>query len=291
MDELGTEMVVLGLHRHELPRVPEVVLREAIANAVAHRSYELSGSAIRIEIRPHAVEVASPGGLPEPVTVQNIRETQAARNPDLITTLRRMGLAEDVGRGVDVMQDTMMEELLDPPRFADLKHSVRVTLPTHGAVSPRERAWVRELENRGGLGPRDRVLLVHAARGDVLTNSSARALLGVDSVHARQALRRLRNEGFLVQTGERGGATYRLGENIRPPLGMRLRQHELEAFVLRLAENGPISNAIVRQHTGLDRVDALRILESLTSSGALVRRGERRGVHYVKPTDDGQLPS
>ncbi|HVF75234.1 MAG TPA: ATP-binding protein [Acidimicrobiales bacterium] len=302
MDELGTEMVVLGLHRHELARVPEVVLREAIANAVAHRSYELSGSATRIEIRPHSVEITSPGGLPEPVTVKNIRETQAARNPDIITTLRRMGLAEDVGRGVDVMQDTMMEELLDPPRFEDLRHAVRVTLPTHGAVSPRERAWVRELETRGDLGPRDRILLVHAARGEVLTNSSARALLGVDSVHARQALQRLRDGGFLIQTGSRGGATYHLSDAIHPPLGLRMRRDEIEAFVLSLADGGPLTNATVRAQTGLDRVDALRILERLTARGHLIRRGERRGVHYVKPstgqgldfgrgTPDGQLPS
>jgi ATP-dependent DNA helicase RecG len=43
MDELGSELVVLGLRRHEIPRLPRVVLREAIANAVAHRSYEFDG--------------------------------------------------------------------------------------------------------------------------------------------------------------------------------------------------------------------------------------------------------
>jgi hypothetical protein len=37
VDELGSDVVVIGLHRHELPRVPEPVLREAVANAVAHR--------------------------------------------------------------------------------------------------------------------------------------------------------------------------------------------------------------------------------------------------------------
>lgn len=286
MDELGVEMVVLGLYRHELPRVPEVVLREAIANAVAHRSYELSGSAVRVEIRPDAVSIVSPGGLPEPVTVKNIRDAQAARNPDLITTLRRMGLAEDVGRGVDVMQDTMMQELLDAPQFEDLKHAVRVTLPTHGAVSPRERAWVRELESRGRLTPKDRVLLVHAARGDSLTNASARRLLGVDSVHARQLLRRLRDGGFLVQAGERGGASYHLSEGIHRPLGFRMRHEEIETLVLSLADDGPISNAVVRARTGLDRVEALRVLEALVSKGSLVRVGERRGARYIKATPD-----
>ena len=42
-DHLGIEAVVLGLRRFELPRIPEAVVREALANAVAHRSYETGG--------------------------------------------------------------------------------------------------------------------------------------------------------------------------------------------------------------------------------------------------------
>jgi ATP-dependent DNA helicase RecG len=112
--ELGTELVVLGTRRYELSRLPDVVLREAIANALAHRSYEAAGTAVRVELRPSAVVVRSPGGLPEPVTVENIRETTAARNLVVIRVLRALGLAEDVGRGVDVMQDTMAAEMRPP---------------------------------------------------------------------------------------------------------------------------------------------------------------------------------
>ena len=86
-DELGTELVVLGLRRHELPRIPERVLREAVANAVAHRSYEDSLAPTKIEIRPSEVKVISPGPLPAPVTIENIREAAAARNPSVIRVL------------------------------------------------------------------------------------------------------------------------------------------------------------------------------------------------------------
>jgi ATP-dependent DNA helicase RecG len=117
--ELGTELVVLGVRRYDLPRIPRVVLREALANAIAHRSYELDGTAVRVEIYPDSVHIISPGSLPEPVTVENIRETQAARNIKVINALRRLGLAEDAGRGVDVMVDAMRDELLEPPTFED----------------------------------------------------------------------------------------------------------------------------------------------------------------------------
>jgi ATP-dependent DNA helicase RecG len=281
--ELGTELVVLGVRRYELPRIPAVVLREAIANAIAHRSYELDGTAVRVEIRSSSVRITSPGGLPEPVTVDNIRETQASRNVKVINALRRLGLAEDAGRGVDVMLDSMREELLEPPTFDDSGHSVTVTLPIRSPVTPAERAWIREIEQRGLIEPADRSLLVHAARGERLTNSRARELLVVGADEARRALQRLRDLGLLTQHGMRGGAWYELGLSLQPPAGLRLARDELLGLVLADAGDaatGPLTNARVRALTGFDRVDALALLEDLVREGRVRRVGERRGTRY-----------
>lgn len=283
MEELGTDLVVTGVRRRELPKLPEVVVREAVANAVAHRSYEEAGRAVRIELRPDRVVIESPGGFPEPVTEENIRETASARNISVIRVLRTLRLAEDSGRGVDVMYDQMAEALLDPPQFHDLDHSVRVTLPVRGAISPQERAWVLEVERRGGIAPRDRLLLVYAARGEALTNERGRELLGVDSRDARWALKRLTQQGLLRQVGQRGGAHYVLAAGIGAPPAFRLTPADLRQLILKLAEAGPITNASVREVTGLDRAEALRLLDSLVAAGRLVRRGERRGAHYVRP--------
>lgn len=286
MDELGTDLIVSGVRRLELPKIPEVVLREAIANAVAHRTYEDIGRAVRVELRPDAVVVISPGGLPEPVTEENIREAQSARNISVLSILRRFRLAEDTGRGVDVMQDSMAEALLDPPRFRDTGHSVEVTLPIRGAISPQERAWILDVERRGEIQPHDRIPLVHAARGEVLTNARVRELLGVDSRDARHSLQRLRDAGFLVQSGQRGGAAYSLSPSIAAPAAFRMSRQALEQFVLELAAEGLISNADVRETTGLDRVEALRLLNRLVREGRLKRSGERRGTRYVTPKRD-----
>ncbi len=281
LDELGTDLVISGARRYELPKIPEVVLREALANAVAHRSYEELGRAVRVELRPDRVVIVSPGGLPEPVTEENIRETQSARNIRVLNALRRFRLAEDAGRGVDVMQDSMAEALLDPPVFEDQGHSVSVTLPIRGPISPQERAWVMEVERRGGITPIDRIPLVYAARGEVLTNARVRELLGVDSRDARQSLRRLRDAGFLQQLGERGGATYVLATAVRAPAAFRMSPADLRTFVLELASEGPLTNARVRSETGLDRVETFRLLDQLVHEGTLERRGERRGSHYI----------
>ena len=281
LDELGTELVVLGVQRHELPRLPPVVVREAIANAVAHRSYEASRTAVRVEIRPDAVAIVSPGPLPIPVTEDNIRDAQAPRNLTVIRALRQFGVAEDAGRGVDVMQDEMRAELLDPPRFRDTGHSVEVTLPVRSPVTARERAWIREIERRGEMAPSHRILLVHAARGEPLTNRRARDLTGLDRVDARRALQRLKSAGFLRQFGARGGATYVLDGSLSPPAGLRLAPAEIKRALLELAREGPVTNSTVRERFGLRRPEALRLLDELVRDGALERRGERRGAHYV----------
>jgi len=281
VDEIGRDLVVAGLYRYDLPRLPEVVVREAIANAVAHRTYEQNRTSVLVELRPDAVIVTSPGSLPEPVTVRTIRQAQAARNPDVIDVLRRFSLAEDAGRGVDVMQDEMEEALLDPPLFSDDGASVRVVLPLKGPITPRERAWVADLERRGRLLASDRVLLVHAARGERLTNASAREILATDnSGAARLALHRLRDAGLLVQYGERGGATYTIAESIAPPAAYRLSPGELEDLVVERARAGPVSNQWVRSMSGLDREQALAVLQRLTQQGRLTKRGERRGTRY-----------
>jgi ATP-dependent DNA helicase RecG len=284
MAELGTDLVISGVRRVELPKLPEVVIREAIANAVAHRSYEENGRSIRVEVRPDRVVVLSPGGLPEPVTEENIRDSQFARNIRVINVLRRFRLAEDSGRGVDVMIDRMAEALLDPPRFRDLGHSVEVTLPVRGAISPQERAWLQEVERMGVIEPRDRVLLVHAARGEELTNERVRELLNVDSRDARASLQRLRDAGFLEQMGERGGSRYVMALSVGAPAAFRMSPAALRKVAVDLAKQGPITNAAIRAATGLDRPDALRLLDALVREGLLIRRGERRGAHYVSPT-------
>ena len=288
LDDVGTDYVVIGTQRHDLPRLPEVVLREAIANAIAHRSYEANGTAVRIELHDDRVVVTSPGGLPEPVTVANIREQYAARNLAVIDTLRRYGLAEDAGRGVDVMQDEMADHLLDPPEFIDNGDSVSVTLRTVGAVTPRERAWVSELERRGSLAAADRLVLVHAARGVELTNSVVRDILGVDSVQARQALQRLRDARLLTQFGQRGGATYVASDELGAPAGLRLSDDEIDALVLALAREGPLTNTAVRERLTVDRLHALRLLSRLVTAGQLVRHGQRRGTYYTLPGQSGK---
>jgi ATP-dependent DNA helicase RecG len=281
LEELGSDVIVVGLHRHEMPRIPEPVLREALANAVAHRVYESARQPVRVEVHPDRVTIRSPGALPEPVTIANIREQNAARNIDVIKALRRFRLAEDAGMGVDLMQDTMEAELLERPEFETDGTSVTVTLRLGSAVTPRERAWVSEVEARGQIRASDRILLIHAARGELLTNTVVRQLLGADSTHARAALQRLRDAGFLQQSGQRGGSSYLLADGLSAPVA-RLDDEAVRTTIRALAAEGAVSNEMVRERTGLDRLQVLAVLNDMVQSGELLRHGERRGTRYLR---------
>jgi ATP-dependent DNA helicase RecG len=285
MTHLGVDEVVLGLRRHELPRLPERVIREAVANAVVHRSYQQKGTPVRIEVHADRVDVISPGGLVAPVTVETMRDAFAARNNIVIAVLRRFHLAEDAGKGVDLIQDMMRDELLAAPTFEATEQQVSVRLPILSGTRPEERAWVREIVERGTIEERDRVLLVHARRGEVLTNQRARELLRTGRDGAMHALKRLVDAGLLERTGTRGGTRYQLARALAPPAGLRLTRDELRSLVLEMAAEGPVTNRQVRERTGLDRQDVLTLFDALVGDGQLVRVGERRGTRYVVPDD------
>ncbi|MHB1613829.1 MAG: ATP-binding protein [Actinomycetes bacterium] len=279
--DLGEDNVVLRVYRHELQRLPAAAVREVLANAVAHRSYEASGTAVVVEIRPHRVVVRSPGPLPSGVTVARLRQAQKARNPALIDVLRRFDLAEDSGRGIDLIEDEMRAAFLRNPTFEDDGESVTVTLPRDAYLTPRERAWIEELERDGTLAGPERALLVTAARGETLTNARARTITQVDSTDARRALRRLRDRGLLIQHGSRGGATYTLG-NVEPPPSA-VPPPDPEEVVLASAATRRVTNALVRETTGLDRAVAGALLRRLVDEGRLVQHGQRRGTYYTLP--------
>ena len=280
--ELGFDLVVVGRKRHELKRLPVRALREVIANAVAHRDYQLSGSAVEARVTPNEVSVTSPGGFVAPVTSQNLRNAHAARNRRVIQALRAFGLAEDAGRGIRVILSEMAQDLRSEPGFADQPQGhVTARLPIESPVSPEERAWARELEDRAELLPEDRRVLIEAARGADLTNAVVRSLLNVDSATARQSLQRLRNAGLLEQDGERRGARYRIVPGLSRPAWVGLDQAGLRLAVLNMAAHGLVTNGAVRRELDLSRVEAVALLRGLVADGLLELRGSKRGSHYV----------
>ena len=133
--------VVQGARRTTLPMYPVEVLREAILNALAHRDYGIAGTTVDVTVWDDRVEVRSPGSLPGPITLDNIRDQHYSRNRRIMTVLKILGFVEEYGEGVDRMFNEMEARLMRPPSiFAD-GVSVTVTLYAGSFLTAEDQAW------------------------------------------------------------------------------------------------------------------------------------------------------
>ena len=105
-----------GLFVWDIPTFDEAVVRELMLNAVAHRDYRLPGS---IFVRQYArkLEVVSPGGLPDGITLENILYRQAPRNRRVCEALQRCGLVERSGQGMNRIVETCVLQSKALPDF------------------------------------------------------------------------------------------------------------------------------------------------------------------------------
>lgn len=106
-----------GLFIWDIPTFNEVVVREAILNAIAHRDYRLPGSDF-VRQFPRKMEIVSPGGFSPGITPENILWKQMPRNRRIAEVLARCGLVERSGQGVNRMFEECIKESKPWPSFA-----------------------------------------------------------------------------------------------------------------------------------------------------------------------------
>jgi ATP-dependent DNA helicase RecG len=103
--------------RVEKLEIPEVVLREAIVNAVAHRDYFEKGALVMIEVFDNRLEISNPGGLPKGLKEEDFGKRTLARNPLIAALLNRAGYIEKLGTGIPRIKQSMLEAGLPEPEF------------------------------------------------------------------------------------------------------------------------------------------------------------------------------
>lgn len=90
-----------GLLRMNAPEFSQKAFREALVNAFCHRDYTMLGS-VRVAIDDDGLIISNPGGFIEGVTIENLLTVEPhGRNKTLADALKRIGLAEKTGRGID----------------------------------------------------------------------------------------------------------------------------------------------------------------------------------------------
>jgi ATP-dependent DNA helicase RecG len=125
-EEIRSGAVVRGLKREEKWVYPPTAIREALVNAVAHRDYRVRGREIEIRMFSNRLEISSPGGLPGFITLDNIVDEHFSRNPRIVNGLFQWGYIEELGLGVDLMIEEMVNAGHPPPDFHATPSSFQV---------------------------------------------------------------------------------------------------------------------------------------------------------------------
>lgn len=99
-----------GFIQKEILSFDKNSVREAILNAIAHRDYSLSGSAIFIKASPDCFEIESPGGFMPGITPENAINKSSWRNQRLAETLEKAGLVERSGQGLDIIYEKTIRD-------------------------------------------------------------------------------------------------------------------------------------------------------------------------------------
>lgn len=121
--------VVHGSQRVEMFKVPEEAFREAIANALIHRMWDMDAQ-IKVSMFDDRVEVASPGGLPPGISEEEYLEGRLSvlRNRNLANVFYRLGFVEVFGTGIMRIKE-LYKDSLSQPEFEVSDNTIQIVLP------------------------------------------------------------------------------------------------------------------------------------------------------------------
>lgn len=121
--------VIQGADRKKQEKIPEAAFREAIANALIHRAWDVEAQ-IRVSMFDDKIEVVSPGGLPPGITEEEYLSGKLSilRNRNLANVFYRLGFVEIFGTGI-IRIKQLYEQNLISPVFDVSENTIKIVLP------------------------------------------------------------------------------------------------------------------------------------------------------------------
>ena len=106
--------------------MPEVVIREIVANALIHQDFMMGGASMMVEVYSDRVDITNPG---EPVVpVERFIDGYQSRNERLADVMRRMGICEEKSSGIDRVVQAAEVYQLPAPDFRTGQRRTIVTI-------------------------------------------------------------------------------------------------------------------------------------------------------------------
>lgn len=286
------EELQVGLFRVPVPKVDMGAYREAVANALIHRDYHRLG-AVHVRLEDEALVVSNPGGLVDGVTLANLLVTEPRpRNPALADAMKRIGVVERSGRGVDKIFRGMLKFGRPAPDYSyTTAQSVVVRLPTTVAdlefrrlVVEHERATNTEL-------PIDSLIALAALRSTKRVTADELAIqIQRDTASAKRTLERLTEAGLVEAHGSTRARSYTLSARLYQAVGDKAGYTRQAGF--SAIQNEQMVLNYVQQHQQIKRADvmelcrlstdqAAKLLKKMKDNGAIVQHGKNRGAVYT----------
>ena len=193
-DLMPARRALVGSGRFErVPLVPEDAWLEGLVNAVIHRSYNVSGDHIRVEIFDDRIEIESPGRFPGLVDLDAPRDiTRFARNPRIARVCADLRFGQELGEGIRRIFDEMNLAGLADPVYTQTSGSARLTL----SCVPVN----RELEQRLPMGARDILQVIRNA--ERVSTGEVAVATGESRPVVLRHLRALQEEGLIEWVGQ-----------------------------------------------------------------------------------------
>ena len=277
-----------GLFRMSIPEFNPRAVREAIVNAFVHRDYTQLGRVL-IRIDSDGFTVSNPGGFIEGVTYQNLLTVEPhGRNPVLADALKRVGLAERSGRGVDRIYEGSLMYGRDLPDYSEsTSTSVRLFIP-RGMPDKKMVTLISEEQQKTGVPISLNALFVL----NVLKHNRRMSLAeiseecNISESKLRSTVERLAEAGIVDAIGNGRGRVYVLSAKVYNDPAQYVRQTDIDIIrytelILKLANTKEfITRKDVIDLLHVTGPQAYRLLKKLVQQGKLISTGNTSAAQY-----------
>jgi ATP-dependent DNA helicase RecG len=281
-----------GLFRIPVPNYDRRAFREAFVNALIHRDYTRLGTT-HIRMESDGVLISNPGGFVEGVTIQNLLVVEPKpRNPLLADAVKRIGLAERTGRGVDLIYQGMLRYGRPEPDYSRTDNTtVVVRLSSASPDMDFLRMIIAAEEKSGALMPLDSLIILARLRKErrLGVNDLVPAIQKNES-DVRGVLERLTEAGLVEAHGVRKGRTYTLSAKVYQNMGESdgyIRQvgfdsiQQVQMILQYVAKHKSITRKQAADLCRISYDQASRLLRKLSKNKELKMIGKGRKTHYI----------
>jgi ATP-dependent DNA helicase RecG len=236
-----------GLFRNKIRHYDERLIRELLINAIAHKSYTISGD-IFIKVYSDRLEITNPGGLPLGITKDNILHSVSRRNPHLIRLLHDLKLMEGEGSGYDLIYEiTGRDSKPFPVVYSDYSTT---SVTQYSKIMDEEAVLLIDfIAKNYQLSQKEYIVLGIVARHTkVPATQLIKELQLNDEERLTSYVNKLLEKAILIKRGVKKGTEYLINPklissskiNIRPTL-KTIEPHRLKALIIEDLERYPKS--------------------------------------------------